>query len=497
MLVEVYSCDKDMRNKFFPSATEILAVGVFLLVLANGSQALSVDSDLGRHLTLGAYILEHRVIPTDNLFSYTLAGASRPPYEWLSQVVFAISYRLLGLNGVILFTALIVGAAIAIVFHQSARRSKSLLVSLIVVLLATGATSIHWLPRPHIITFLFLAMWVDGLEKIRKADNVNLLFFPALMLFWANLHGGFIFGFLALAAYVAGWVWDWRRRQSSKEVGKKFLLIGLTSLAASIVTPDLWRNWEAVLNNRSTFILNRTVETMPPNLFEPSNAPFITLLSLAAFFALVNWRSVSAAHIFLLGGHGGMALLMMRNIPLFAIACAPILAEWIAATMNRFPAWKRFDERFINLVAPSQSFLLPTLAAIIAIGFFAYNQSLNKQLYQFNPQVFPVRAADWLEENPQKGNMFNEFNWGGYLLYRFWPRELVFVDSQSDFYGEPLMRDYETMMLEKNNWRDLLDQYQINWAIIPADSPLAIQLKQEGNWTALYEDPTAVIFQRK
>ncbi|MBE7534884.1 MAG: hypothetical protein HS124_04035 [Anaerolineales bacterium] len=486
-----------MRNKFFPSATEILAVGVFLLVLANGSQALSVDSDLGRHLTLGAYILEHRVIPTDNLFSYTLAGASRPPYEWLSQVVFAISYRLLGLNGVILFTALIVGAAIAIVFHQSARRSKSLLVSLIVVLLATGATSIHWLPRPHIITFLFLAMWVDGLEKIRKADNVNLLFFPALMLFWANLHGGFIFGFLALAAYVAGWVWDWRRRQSSKEVGKKFLLIGLTSLAASIVTPDLWRNWEAVLNNRSTFILNRTVETMPPNLFEPSNAPFITLLSLAAFFALVNWRSVSAAHIFLLGGHGGMALLMMRNIPLFAIACAPILAEWIAATMNRFPAWKRFDERFINLVAPSQSFLLPTLAAIIAIGFFAYNQSLNKQLYQFNPQVFPVRAADWLEENPQKGNMFNEFNWGGYLLYRFWPRELVFVDSQSDFYGEPLMRDYETMMLEKNNWRDLLDQYQINWAIIPADSPLAIQLKQEGNWTALYEDPTAVIFQRK
>ena len=156
-----------MRNKFFPSVAEILFVVTFLLALASGSQALSIDSDLGRHLTLGNYILDNRVIPTRDLFSHTLSGESRPPYEWLSQVAFAISYRLLGLDGVILLTALIVGAAIAIVFHQSARRSKSLLVSLIIVLLATGATSIHWLPRPHIVTFLLLAIWVDGLEKIR------------------------------------------------------------------------------------------------------------------------------------------------------------------------------------------------------------------------------------------------------------------------------------------------------------------------------------------
>lgn len=486
-----------MRDRPFPSVAAILAVAAFLLALASGPQMLSIDSDLGRHITLGNYILDNRIIPTHDLFSHTLTGESRPPYEWLSQVAFAVANRLMGLDGVILLTALIVSAVVAVMFRQSMRRSGSPLISFLVVLLATAATSIHWLPRPHIITFLLLAMWVDGLEKIRKADNVNLLFFPALMLFWANLHGGFIFGFLALAAYCAGWLWDRLRKQANNETGKKYLLIGLTSLAASIVTPDLWRNWEAVLNNRSTFILSRTVETMPPNLFELSNAPFIILLSLAAFFALVNWRSVSAAHIFLLGGLGGMALLMMRNIPLFAIACAPILAEWIASTMNRFPAWKRFDERFINLVAPSQSFLLPTLAAIIAIGFFAYNQSLNKQLYQFNPQVFPVRAADWLEENPVEGKMFNEFNWGGYLLYRLWPDDLVFVDSQSDFYGEPLMRDYETIMLAKNNWRGLLDQYQVNWAIIPANAPLAIQLKQEGNWTTLYEDPTAVIFQRK
>ena len=477
--------------------SDLAFLAIVIAALASGSQMLSIDSDLGRHLTLGNYILEHRAIPTNDLFSHTLTGESRPPYEWLSQVAFAISYRLLGLDGVILLTALIISAAIAIVFRQSVRRSGSLLISLVVTLLATAATSIHWLPRPHIITFLLLAIWVEKLERIRRSDNIGIYFFPLTMLFWANLHGGFIFGFLALAAYSAGWVWDRLRKQATNETGKKFLLIGLTSLATSIITPDLWHNWEAVLNNRSAFILNRTVETMPPNLLDPSNAPFVILLALTVFFSLANWRSISAAHVFLLGGLGGMALLMTRNIPLFAIACAPILTEWIAAKAKQLPAWKRFDERFINLAAPSRWFLLPAITIVLAIGFFAFNHTQGKQIYNFNPQVFPIRAADWLEENPVEGNMFNEFNWGGYLLYRLWPCELVFVDSQSDFYGEPLMRDYETMMFAQNDWKSLLEKYQIDWAIIHTDSPLAVQLKQESDWITLYEDPTAVILQRK
>ncbi len=485
-----------MKNHPF-RVQDFIFLAVFTTALASGAQMLSIDSDLGRHLTLGNYILDNRVIPTRDLFSHTLTGESRPPYEWLSQVAFAISYRLLGLDGVILLTALIVSAAIAIVFRQSVRRSGSLLISLVITLLAIAATSIHWLPRPHIITFLLLAIWVEKLERIRRSDNIGIYFFPLTMLFWANLHGGFIFGFLTLAAYTAGWAWDRLRKQATNEIGKKFLLIGLTSLATSIITPDLWHNWEAVLNNRSAFILNRTVETMPPNLLDQSNTPFVILLALAIFFSLVNWRSISAAHVFLLGGLGGLALLMTRNIPLFAITCAPILAEWITAKANRFPVWKRFDERFGNLASPSRWFLLPTITVLFAVGFFAFNHTQGKQIYNFNPQVFPIRAADWLEENPVEGNMFNEFNWGGYLLYRVWPRELVFVDSQSDFYGEPLMRDYETIMLVQNDWIDLLEKYQIDWAIIPTDSPLAVQLKQESDWITLYEDPTAVILRRK
>ncbi|MCC6298249.1 MAG: hypothetical protein IT314_03045 [Anaerolineales bacterium] len=486
-----------MRRGWRITLSDILFLGVFASSLISGRQALSIDSDLGRHIVIGNYILDHRLVPTHDLFSHTLAGQSRPPYEWLSQVVFALANRLLRLDGVILLTTTLIGITFALVYRQAYQRSKSPLLSLLITLIAAAASSLHWLPRPHIVTFLLLAIWVDKLEQVRKGEEIKIFIFPLSALLWANLHGGFIFGFLALAAYGAGWFWEIWRKQTTNEIGKNFLLIGLTSLPASVITPDLWRNWEAVLNNHSAFILSRTAETMPPNFSDPFTTPFAILFALAGFFIVVNRRAVPAAHIFLLGGLGGMSLLMARNIPLFSIACAPLLAGWISTTMHRVETWKKLDQRFDNLSTAKRFFLLPLIVTLTAAFFLANNHAKGKEIFQFNPQVFPVQAADWLEQNPQDGAMFNDFNWGGYLLYRLSPRELVFVDSQSDFYGEALLREYETITLARNDWNGLLERYEINWAIIPVNSPLATQLKNESGWVIVYQDDTAVIFNRK
>ena len=135
---------------------------------------------------------------------------------------------------------------------------------------------------------------------------------------------------------------------------------------------------------------------------------------------------------------------------------------------------------------------------LATIGYFAFNQINNKSTFQFNPQVFPVQAVDWIEANPViEGRMFNEFNWGGYLLYRLWPHHLIFLDSQSDFYGEPLMRDYERMLIAQGNWNDLFNKYQISWTILPIHSPLARALASDSEWTTAYQDSVAVIYYRK
>lgn len=485
-----------MKN-LFPRFSDICFVIVFMLAMAFGHQMLSIDSDLGRHLTFGNYILDHRIVPTRDLFSHTLPDQPRPPYEWLSQVFFAISYRLLNLDGVILLTAIIIGITALLIYQYSNHRSQSPLIALIVTLISAVATSIHWLPRPHIITFLLLAIWIGKLEQLREKERVSVYIFPLIMMFWANLHGGFVFGFLAWGAYLAGWLWDKWQGKANIQTGRYFFQAGIFSLAASIITPDLWRNWEAVLNNRSAFILSRTAETMRPDFSNPSVLPFVILLVLVIIFSLVNWQTLSASHIFLLGGLGFMSLLMARNIPLFAIACAPILSAWISKKLSKAHQWVNFEKRFENFSTPNRWHLVPLITVLAAVGYFAYNQSNNKSIFQFNPQVFPVQAADWIESNPIEGKVFNEFNWGGYLLYRLWPHHLVFLDSQSDFYGEPLMRDYESMLIAQDNWKDLFDKYHISWTIIPAHSPLATALASDSGWATVYQDSVAIIYYRK
>jgi hypothetical protein len=232
---------------------------------------------------------------------------------------------------------------------------------------------------------------------------------------------------------------------------------------------------------------------MPPDLTSPSVFPFTILLGLTAVLFLTSYRILSAGHFFLLGGLGVISLLMARNIPLFVIACTPVVSELTEASLNRLRAWKQIEKRFSGFSVQPHWTIIPLLTTFLAVLFFANQYFNTKQAtFQFNSHVFPVQALDWLEEHPQNGRMFNEFNWGGYILYRIWPRQQVFLDSQSDFYGEPLMRDYDQIVSMRGSWEPLLEKYQVDWAILPANWPLAGELSSQG-WEPVYEDQTAVV----
>jgi hypothetical protein len=132
---------------------------------------------------------------------------------------------------------------------------------------------------------------------------------------------------------------------------------------------------------------------------------------------------------------------------------------------------------------------------VLGIGaLLAWHAQTNGFVYSFDPRVFPVRAADWLEEHPMRGEMFNDFNWGGYLLFRLWPNQRVFVDSQSDFYGESLVREYESILESRPGWQTALRTHDVAWVIIPPSSPLARALAADPGWRNIYADSTAVIY---
>jgi hypothetical protein len=483
-------------NLLLPRLQDILFIATFVASFLLGPRMLNIDSDLGRHLTVGSYILNSRVIPANDILSHTLTGTERPPYEWLSQVFFASAHRVAGLDGVILAVSLVIAATFTFLYIQAARRSELPLTSLFLTILAMSASSLHWLPRPHVITFLFLAILLERLETIQHGGHVPIWQLPILMLLWVNLHGGFIFGFLVWFAYLAGWAWDKWIKKSNPDIAlwqqlwRGFLLAGM----ASILTPDGWGSWGAVLNNRSQYILSQTVETMPPGIHQAGAWPFFLLVMLSVVLLLGTWKQARAGHIFLLAGLAGMGFLMARNIPLFAIAATPVLSVWAKETLQIWNKRIGVEERINELQKPLQGIFWSTLLGLGFILIVVGRQVVQEDaLLHFDRRVFPVQAADWLEEHPQSGQMFNEFNWGGYLLYRLWPDQRVFLDSQTDFYGEALTREYEQVITASEGWEDVLARYDVSWVILSQEVRLARILQDHADWEMIYKDGTAII----
>jgi len=93
--------------------------------------------------------------------------------------------------------------------------------------------------------------------------------------------------------------------------------------------------------------------------------------------------------------------------------------------------------------------------------------------------------------------MFNHFIWGGYLLYREWPDMRVFIDGQTDFYGEQLTREYLDVITLESGWESILAAHDVDWVILPVKELAARALEQNEAWSVVYRDETTLLLHRR
>jgi len=483
-----------------PQPRDILFIGVFFSIVFGGPKLFTNDGDLGRHITIGNYILDTGTIPTHDIFSHTLTGERLVPHEWLAQVIFALAHRIMGLSGDVFIAALLGAFTILIVYQELIKRGNYRLVALFLATWVTVVSSVHWLARPHMFTFFFVVLWAYWLESFYKDEKIKLWVFPLLMLIWVNTHGAFIAGFVVLGTYIADWLWEFSQGRGTKAMGRKLFLIGLFSLAVTFINPSgvyLWGTSVGYVGN--SFMTSHTVEYLSPDFHERDMWPFMFMVAFA-LFALVQERKLQVRDVLLLAGWTIMSLYSVRNMPLFAVITAPIYGALI----------QPWAEKMLNWLKPasgpreSEEVLRGYVWVVLPILFFGFILWRGIPIDQkgtgniFLPDRMPVQAVDWLQENPQDGKMFNHFIWGGYILYRMWPAETVFIDGQTDFYGELLMREYFDVINLDDDWESILDKYEVSWLIVPRNDMLSRYLYSENDdiWSVIYEDDTAVIFRR-
>src|SRR6266567_8468814 len=269
--------------KLLPSFTDFAFLAPILLLFGrmSGMHSLLGDCDTGWHIRTGQLIAANRGVPMVDMFSYSRPGAPWFAWEWLSDILFAWINSLGGLRAVAFFTTVLLSVTFMLLFRLVRRKSNAI-VAISITIVAAGASSIHWLARPHLFTLLLLVLFYGALERVREgrtrlAGIPYLAILPVVTVLWTNLHGGFIAGIIMIAAYGCGEVLkilitggDGRRTESWRSARAYFLSAG-GCLAASLINPYTYHlHVHLAAYLRDPWNSQHIIEFLSPNFHHPA-----------------------------------------------------------------------------------------------------------------------------------------------------------------------------------------------------------------------------------
>ena len=365
-------------------------------------------------------------------------------------------------------------------------------------IVATAMGFLHWHSRPHIITTLFFTYLVLTLVYYYKTEENEVLYpIPFLMVFWANLHGAFISGLVQIVL-----VWIGLILEKKFLAAKTIMILFFTSLLATLINPF---GMEMITHSfgylRIDYLIEFTNEYNSPNFHHVITWPYLGVLLLTIILGWYSTKRVGWVILINLFFWTASSLYFARNIPLYGQVAVLFLA---------YKGDKLIDEvfpkigRFLSL---SDSAGKRSWGWMWGIGFASFLIFLqaNGGIFDvrglgnnFDPNKFPIRAIETLEEEGlPDGYLLNEIVWGGYLLNRLGTEKLVFIDGQTDFYGEDLTRIHEETISGEGEWRLVLDEYEINWILLKPDRPLVQLLSLSQNWEEVYSDNVSSVFVRR
>jgi hypothetical protein len=114
--------------------------------------------------------------------------------------------------------------------------------------------------------------------------------------------------------------------------------------------------------------------------------------------------------------------------------------------------------------------------------------------HNFDPDTKPVAASIFLEQEHIPGNMFNNDEFGDYIIYRNYPMYKVFIDGRNDMYGVEILKEYDNVRKFEPGWEEILQKYTITWIIYGSNSALSRYLIQNKGWNLIYADRVTSIF---
>ncbi len=504
-------CADDQRwiVRWLPSLTDfafLIPVVLLVWLLPGGLSTLLGDGDTGWHIRTGEWILAHHTIPHTDIFSFTRFGEPWFAWEWGWDVLFALVHSFTGLAGLVFVNLLLLCFVAALLFRSVRAMCSNDLLAFAVTTVGLGASVIHWLARPHLLSWLLFLVLLRVLRNAENGDIKQLWCLPVLLLFWTNVHGSFFLGvfMIALSALAqclpsqsglgSFWMGAWRR-------SRPFWLCAVVCGAVTFVNPYTWHVHAHIWQYIHDSALLDSIQEFQSTSFHHGPSVFFGWLLLPAGGAIL-WccqkRYWSGCFAVIAWMH--FSLLAARNIPMFVFVVCPFIAVMLQEvfTNQLQPIWPQAGPFFATVQSQLFPFeRMPRCYALSAVACLCVGLCLAAKLpgfdVNFPSKRFPEAALPSIAKL-HATRIFTTDQWGDYLTYKLYPSSRVFVDGRSDFYGASFLERCGHILSARWDWENDLNRFSVDMVVVTPDTPIATVLKRSSRWRVVFDNKSLIVF---
>ena len=476
---------------------------ILLLALFGFSLRVPADPDLWWHLRLGQYILEEGIPHEDPDFAFTTEGRPWITHEWLTDILMYVVYdRAGGLYGLsILFAALTTLTFGLLYFASDGRPYLAGLATFWGICASLPFINV----RPQIFNILFGALIIFIVEGVRRRGWSHRLFwlFPVLIALWVNMHGGYLLGLVVMGVYVVGdgaqtllrGADDSRDERLAWAAVMTLVGAGLVSVFAALLNPNGIDMWFYAFETLSSGAMREAIEEWKSPNFHLWYMWFFGSMLLSTWGIMIySRRPVLWTDLLFVAGTSFAGLQSMRNIPLFAMAVIPVLSRHLVGLFSEATAARLMQADDLQPASPASRIINVVLALFVIIGIGVFGTVTLSETEMRTAANFPVDAVAYIKaEGLDEGRIFNDYDWGGYLI---WHQIPTFIDGRADLFGDEFLFQYLDTINRRSNWQEPFDQYDIDTILTSRWGDMAVVIDLVPEWELVYEDDVARIYRR-
>ena len=446
-----------------------------------------VDPDIWWHLRDAQIQLSSHAFIRHDLFSFTAAGSPWMNHEWMAELPFYAGFHLFGVSGLYLVTIVTIEIIFLGVLYLTYQHSKSIWASVFVTVIGICLATVSFGPRTLLFGWVLLVVELLILARSRPHPR-SIWALPFLFAVWVNTHGSWLIGMVVFGIFIAAnsFTISTGRVESQALPAfriKRLVLCWLASAAALFLNPYGWRLvfYPFNLAFQQKLNISNIEEWRSLDFHTPSGRIMFFFLALLFLFQLIRSRKWSLFEIGLLAMGLYSAFTYSRFLFLGAILAGPLLAK--------------------SLISPSPAPRRPLSPMISAALVFVILCCVTGRLRHPKQSVtegdarFPDQALPYLDHFKPDGKVFNDFLWGGFLIWH--ERQVpVFVDSRVDIFEyNGTFKDYLDVIHLKNSL-EILNKHDIRYVLFEKDAALVYLLKATRDWKVDYEDKTTILLER-